>query len=330
MTSHARVVILPHSAQDSARCVKDPGACCAKGPRTKVPILKRGNGHGLLLDRLPLLGIWGLEPRDPADDDFTQLIGSVKSEAAAVYDTDANMRVSLFVTCLVDQLYPQVGIAAVKLLRGLGLDVVFEQDQTCCGQPALNTGYVDEARKVAACFLKTFRRAELIVTPSGSCATMVKKFIPELFEPGSPQHQEAEQIAGRTFELSDYLVNQLGVTDVEATFPHTVTFHDSCHQLRELGIFEQPRTLIRRVRDLQFVEMENSTRCCGFGGTFGVKFEALSAAIGSDKVAAIEASGADVVVSNDVSCLMHIEGLLKRRRIPVRAMHLAELLVQTS
>lgn len=247
-----------------------------------------------------------------------------------MYDTGAKMRVSLFVTCLVDQLYPEVGIAAVKLLRGLGLDVVFEREQTCCGQPALNTGYVDEARKVATCFLETFRRAELIVTPSGSCATMIKKFVPELFEPGSPRHREAEEVAQRTYELSDYLVDQLGVTDVHATFPHTVTFHDSCHQLRELGIFEQPRALIRGVKRLRFVEMENSTRCCGFGGTFGVKFEALSAAIGADKVASIEASGADVVVSNDVSCLMHIAGLLKRRNIPVRAMHLAELLVQTS
>ncbi len=240
------------------------------------------------------------------------------------------MRVSLFVTCLVDQLYPNVGIATTELLRGLGVDVGFERDQTCCGQPALNTGYVDEARRVASCFLETFRDAESIVIPSGSCATMVKKHIPELFAPEDPRRHEAEIIAERTFELSDFLVTCLGVTDVEATFPHTVTFHDSCHQLRELGIFEQPRSLIRNVRQVKFVEMENSTRCCGFGGTFGVKFEALSAAIGCDKTDAIRSSGAEVVVSNDVSCLMHIDGLLRRHRIPVRTMHLAELLVQRS
>lgn len=248
--------------------------------------------------------------------------------AAAVYDTDAVMRISLFVTCLVDQLYPQVGIAAVELLRSLDQDVVFDDRQTCCGQPALNTGYVDEARKVATCFLDAFRDAELVVTPSGSCATMVKKLIPELFEPESTRRREALELAQRTFELSDFLVSQLGVSDVHASFPHTVTFHDSCHQLRELGIFEQPRTLIRSVRELTFVEMPDSTRCCGFGGTFAVKFDNLSAAIGEDKIESIEASGADVVVSNDVSCLMHIDGLLKRRRLPIRTMHLAELLVQ--
>ena len=247
-----------------------------------------------------------------------------------MYDTHANMRVSLFVTCLVDQLFPQVGIATVKLLRDLGLEVAFDAEQTCCGQPALNTGYVDEARRVADCFLRTFRDAEIIVTPSGSCATMVKKLIPELFEPDSARHELASQVAQRTFELSDFLVTRLGVTDVQATFPHTVTFHDSCHQLRELGIFEQPRALLRNVRQLQFVEMENSTRCCGFGGTFGVKFEALSAAIGTDKVESIRASGAEVVVGNDVSCLMHIDGLLRRDRVPVRTLHLAELLVQNS
>lgn len=240
------------------------------------------------------------------------------------------MRVSLFVTCLVDQLYPEVGIAATRLLRGLGHEVEFPPEQTCCGQPALNTGYADEARRVAACFIQTFREAELIVTPSGSCATMVKKFVPELFEAGSPRRLEAEQISGRTFELSDFLVTRLGITDVQAAFPHTVTFHDSCHQLRELGIYEQPRSLLRSVQGLKFVEMENSTRCCGFGGTFSVKFDALSAAIGTDKIEAIRTSGADVVVSNDVSCLMHIDGLLRRHSSTVRTMHLAELLVQKS
>ncbi len=240
------------------------------------------------------------------------------------------MKVALFVTCLVDQLYPKVGLATVELLRSLGAEVVFDRRQTCCGQPAFNSGYAEEAARVARCFLETFRDAEIIVTPSGSCATMVKKFIPELMEPDSGDFAVARAVADRTWELSDFLVNVLQVSDVGARFPHTVTFHDSCHQLRELGIFEQPRQLIRAIGGVRFVEMTDSTRCCGFGGTFAVKFDELSSAIGEDKVNRIQESGAEVVVANDVSCLMHIDGLLRRQKVPVRTMHLAELLTQKS
>ena len=246
------------------------------------------------------------------------------------YHTGWRMKVSLFVTCLVDQLYPQVGLAAVRLLRDLDVEVVFDRRQTCCGQPAFNTGYAEEAARVAGCFLETFRDAEIIVTPSGSCATMIKKFIPELMESDAKLFDIAHAVADRTYELSDFLVNVLNVSDVGARFPHTVTFHDSCHQLRELGILEQPRQLIRAIREIQFVEMADSTRCCGFGGTFAVKFDQLSSAIGEDKLNRIRESGAEVVVANDVSCLMHIDGLLRRRKVPVKTMHLAELLTQKS
>jgi L-lactate dehydrogenase complex protein LldE len=236
------------------------------------------------------------------------------------------MKVSLFVTCLVDQLYPQVGMAATDLLERLGVEVDFDPRQTCCGQPAFNSGYPDEARRVAVRLLDLFENVEAVVVPSGSCATMIVRYLPDLFEDRPQDHARALELGKRTFELSDFLVNQLGVRDVGAAFEETVTFHDSCHQLRELGIYDQPRVLIRSVRGVRFLEMDDSTHCCGFGGTFAVKFADVSAAIGEEKVEKILGSGARYVVSNDVSCLMHIDGLLKRRGLPILTLHLAELL----
>ena len=238
------------------------------------------------------------------------------------------MRVSLFVTCLVDQLFPQVGLSAVKILKKLGVKVDFDPGQTCCGQPAFNSGYVDEAASVARSFLQTYKDAGPIVVPSGSCSTMIKVFIPDLFEPGSAERQLAEEIAERTYELSYFLVSILGKDATGARFPEVVTYHDSCHQLRELGISSEPRRLIGGVQGIDFREMDNSNRCCGFGGTFSIKFADVSAAIGDDKVGWIRQSGARYVISNDVSCLMHIDGLLKRAQVPVETMHLAELLAQ--
>ncbi len=237
------------------------------------------------------------------------------------------MRVSLFVTCLVDQLFPQVGLGAVKVLRRCGVEVEFNSRQTCCGQPAFNTGYVDEATHVARHYLDVYRdTTDPIVIPSGSCTTMVKHFLPGLFPEGSSERALAEDLGARTYELSDFLVSVLGVESTGARFAERVTYHDSCHLLRELGISEQPRRLIRQVEGIEFREMESSTRCCGFGGTFAVKFDEVSAAIGQDKVRWIQESGADYVIGCDVSCLMHIDGLLRRQKIPVKTMHLAELL----
>lgn len=238
------------------------------------------------------------------------------------------MRVSLFVTCLVDQLFPEVGLSAVKILEKCGVEVDFDPRQTCCGQPAFNSGYREEACQVAAHFIEIYRDVEALVIPSGSCCTMVKVFLPGFFEEGSAQQETARQIAARTHELSDFLVSVLGIEQTGACFPETVTYHDSCHLLRELGICEQPRKLIRGVKNIDFREMENCTRCCGFGGTFSVKFSDVSAAIGDDKVEWIQKSGARYVVANDVSCLMHIEGLLRRNNLPVRTLHLAELLAK--
>ena len=238
------------------------------------------------------------------------------------------MRVSLFVTCLVDQLFPQVGLSAVKILKRLGVAVDFDTGQTCCGQPAFNSGYVDEATSVARSFLQTYKDAGPIVVPSGSCATMIKVFLPGLFEVGSAERQLAKDIAERTYEFSYFLVSVLGKDTTGARFPEVVTYHDSCHQLRELGIKSEPRRLIEGVERIDFREMDNSDRCCGFGGTFSVKFSDVSAAIGEDKVGWIRQAGAKYVISNDVSCLMHIDGLLKRAQVPVETMHLAELLAQ--
>ncbi|MDA2928487.1 (Fe-S)-binding protein [Acidobacteria bacterium AH-259-O06] len=238
------------------------------------------------------------------------------------------MKVSLFVTCLVDQLFPQVGLSTVKILKKLGVEVEFDVRQTCCGQPAFNTGYVEEAARVARHFLEVYNDSAQIVVPSGSCCAMIKVFLPQLFPEGSTERRRAKEIAERTLELSDFLISVLGVKSTGARFREPVTYHDSCHLLRELGISSQPRRLIRAVEDIDFREMENPERCCGFGGTFSVKFADVSAAIGEDKVQCVRNTGARYVIANDVSCLMHIEGLLRRNQVPVRTMHLAELLAK--
>ncbi len=238
------------------------------------------------------------------------------------------MKVSLFVTCLVDQLFPQVGLSTVRILKKLGVEVDFDPRQTCCGQPAFNSGYAEEACQVARSFIEVYKNSLPLVIPSGSCCTMIKVFLPKLFEEGSRDHQLARQIADQSYELSDFLISVLGVNETGASFSGAVTYHDSCHLLRELGIFRQPRELIQAVKGIEFREMEDSTRCCGFGGTFSVKFADVSAAIGEDKVQRILDSGAGCVIANDVSCLMHIEGLLRRSNTPVRTMHIAELLAR--
>ena len=238
------------------------------------------------------------------------------------------MKVSFFATCLVDQLYPQVGLASVNLLKKLGMEVEFDDRQTCCGQPAYNTGYLEETRKMARQFIKVFGDKEYIVSPSGSCVAMVKCHYTELFEKDSPEYIQVKEISKRIFEFSDFLVSVLKVSDIGASFPHRVTFHDSCHQYRQLGIYEQPRQLIKNVRDIDFVELGDSTRCCGFGGTFAVKFADVSSEMVKEKVNRILESNAEYVIATDVSCLMNISGYISRNNFPVKAMHLSELLMQ--
>ncbi len=214
----------------------------------------------------------------------------------------------------------------VKVLHRIGVEIDYRSSQTCCGQPAMNTGYRHEARAVAERWLKVFDRSQYIVAPSGSCVGMVRNLYDELFEGGLSEDNRA--LCARTFEFSEFLVKILKITDVGARFEEKVTYHDACHLLRELGVKDEPRILLRNVKGLEFIEMEESMRCCGFGGTFAVKFPELSTTMVEQKTTAIEKSGARYVVANDSSCLMNIEGYLRRQQSPVQSIHLAEILAR--
>lgn len=235
------------------------------------------------------------------------------------------MKISLFIPCYVDAFYPQTGIQVVRILERLGHEVQFESALTCCGQPAFNSGYWDESRDVAKRALKILEKAEAVVIASGSCGAMLKVFYPELFK-DTPLHDLAVQVSEKTYEFSDFLVNKLGVTDLGARFPAKVTFHDGCHGLRELNIKSEPRQLLAHVKDLELVEMREAESCCGFGGTFAAKFTSISTAMGEVKCASAIETGADYIVSNDSSCLMHIQGLLDRQKKPIKSIHLAQVL----
>jgi len=237
------------------------------------------------------------------------------------------MKVSLFVTCLVDQMWSNIGVSSVEVLRRVGCEVEFDRRQTCCAQPAFNTGYLDEARKVARRFISIFEATDAgaIVSPSGSCTAMVRHY-PELFA-GDPEWlPRAKSVAAKTHELSWFLIRVLKVEDVGASWEGRLTWHDACHGLRDLNIRSEPRTLIRNVRGAEFVELEHADACCGFGGTFSVKYPEISVAILDQKIDAIERAGVKAVVSGDASCLMQIGGRLSRKGSKVRVLHLAELL----
>jgi L-lactate dehydrogenase complex protein LldE len=237
------------------------------------------------------------------------------------------MLVSLFVTCLVDQMWSSIGTSCVSVLRRAGCDVEFDERQTCCGQPAFNTGYRDEARQVAKRFIEIFEgsKAEAIVSPSGSCTAMVHHFT-ELFSEDPEWVERSRVIAARTHELSSFLIRVLNVDDVGASWQGKLTWHVACHGLRDLNIKTEPRTLISKVRGAELVELDNAEACCGFGGTFSVKYPEISLAILDQKIEAIERAGVNAVVSGDASCLMQIGGRLSRKGSQVKVMHLAELL----
>ena len=238
------------------------------------------------------------------------------------------MKVSLFVTCLVDQFYPQIAVSAVKILEQLGIDVHFDVRQTCCGQPAFNSGFTEEAKQVGCSLLDIYKDQEWIVTPSGSCCSMMKVFLPELLS-DEPRYSElAQNVSTRVWEFSDFLVSVLKVESMGASFRARATYHDSCHLLRELGIQEPPRKLLNSVAGLDLQEMENSEQCCGFGGTFSVKFAEVSSEMGRKKLQAIEQTGAQYVIATDASCLMHLEGLINRQKSQLKTMHIAEVLAR--
>src|SRR5579872_4212474 len=238
------------------------------------------------------------------------------------------MNVSLMITCLGDALFPDVGVATVRLLRRLGVTVDFPAAQTCCGQPHFNSGYAADARQLARHLIEVFARSETIVIPSGSCTAMVKLEYPELFHDDPAWRRRAEELARRTHELSDYLVNVLKVEDVGARFEGRVTYHMACH-LRGLGLLTEPERLLRRVRGLEYVPLERADECYGFGGSFAVRYPGISGAMVQDKAGFIEKAGVSAVVATDAGCLMNIAGCLRRRGSAVRALHLAEVLEKT-
>lgn len=238
------------------------------------------------------------------------------------------MKVSLMVTCLGDALFPDVGVATVRLLRRLGVEVDFPAAQTCCGQPFFNSGYHDDARALARHVIDTFANGQPVVTPSGSCAAMVKLEYLELFHSDPVWLPKAEDLARRTYELSDFLVNVLQKEDVGARLEARATYHMACH-LRGLKVLTEPERLLRHVRGLQMLPLERFDECCGFGGSFSVRFPEISGAMVQDKSTAIDQTGADIVVATDAGCLMNIGGCLRRRGSKVRIMHLAEVLANT-
>jgi L-lactate dehydrogenase complex protein LldE len=235
--------------------------------------------------------------------------------------------ITLFIPCFVDLFFPRVGISMVQILQRLGHTVIHSSETVCCGQPPFNSGYWDQARSIALNVLQKLESAEAIAVPSGSCATMLKIFYPQLFA-DTPHAPTAAAIASRTWEFSDLLVNKLGVSDVAARFAAKVTYHDGCHALRELGIRSGPRKLLSNVRDLELIEMTEAQTCCGFGGMFCVEFPMISTAMGEVKCAAAVETDAQYIVSGDSSCLMHLQGLLARSGSKIKTIHLAEVLAQ--
>jgi L-lactate dehydrogenase complex protein LldE len=243
----------------------------------------------------------------------------------------ASLNVALFVACFNDTLYPSTGRAVVRLLERLGQTVEFPLDQTCCGQMHSNSGYPDEALSLARRFVRVFADCEVIVSPSASCVGMVREQFPRLAERASDASFAADvaDLVPRVLEVSEFLVDRLGVDDVGAYFPHRVTYHPTCHGLRGLGLGDRPLGLLRAVRGLDLVELPDAVECCGFGGTFAVKNHEVSAAMLADKLHCIADTGAEVCTAGDNSCLMHIGGGLARIGSGTRALHLAEILAAT-
>ncbi len=238
---------------------------------------------------------------------------------------------SLFITCINDTMFPHTGRAVVSVLERLGCEVTVPANQTCCGQMFTNSGWFGEGVKSVRAFVRAFADAEVIVGPSGSCVGSVRHQHPMLADDAGDAglRHEVDQIVARTRELSEFIVDDLGLVDVGAHFPHTVTFHPTCHSVRVAKVGDRPQQLLRAVDGITVVDLPHAEECCGFGGTFSVKNPDVSAAMGTDKVAHAVASGAEYVVAGDNSCLLHIGGLAHRTKAPIRTIHLAEILAST-
>ncbi|MEN9952412.1 MAG: hypothetical protein RL642_911 [Bacteroidota bacterium] len=235
------------------------------------------------------------------------------------------MDVHVFIPCFVDQLYPTAGFNTIKVLEKAGCNVIYNPDQTCCGQPAFNAGYWGESREVCSKFIKDFEQAEYVVVPSASCTGFVNNYYEKVF--GNTSHHNAtKDIKGKVYELSDFLVNVLKIVDLGASLTATATYHDSCAALRECKIKEEPRTLLKHVKGLNLVPLQENETCCGFGGTFAVKFEGISTAMGEQKAQHVMDTKASILISTDLSCLMHINGVMEKKQMPIQCLHLADVL----
>jgi L-lactate dehydrogenase complex protein LldE len=234
-------------------------------------------------------------------------------------------KVYLFATCVIDAIYPRVGLAAIQLLRRAGVTVVFPRKQTCCGQPAFNAGFPDEARKVARLQLRSFHRDYPIVVPSGSCAGMMKHHYPELFS-GDPNQVNARRFAARVFELGEFLTDILHVDLIDKGDPLKVTWHASCHAMREMGVMTQSKALLDQLKHVELTELRREYECCGFGGTFSIKHPLISEAMVRDKIDDIVQTGARRVISGDSGCLLHIRGAMDQYGLGIQTQHLAEFL----
>ena len=235
------------------------------------------------------------------------------------------MNVQIFIPCFIDQLFPQTAFNMVKVLEKAGCTVSYNTNQTCCGQPAFNAGFWEDAKQVCGKFIKDFNGTDFIVAPSASCAGFIKNYYPGLFD-NSSLHNEVKDLGKRTYEFTDFLVNVLHKEDLGAVLNARATYHDSCAALRECKIKQEPRTLLKHVKGLELVEMNDVETCCGFGGTFAVKFEPISISMADQKVTHALATGAQYIISTDLSCLMHIDGYIRHKNIDLKTMHIADVL----
>jgi L-lactate dehydrogenase complex protein LldE len=235
------------------------------------------------------------------------------------------MKIQLFIPCFVDQLYPSTAFNMVKVLEKVGCTVAYNTNQTCCGQPAFNAGFCNESKAVAEKFLKDFENTDYVVAPSASCVGFIRNYYPTLFE-DDVTLQKIKSLGERTFEFSEFLTNVLKIENIGASLNAKATYHDSCAALRECKIKEGPRKLLSNVRGLELIEMKDVETCCGFGGTFSVKFDGISVAMADQKVTNALATGAQCIISTDCSCMMQISGVIKNKNLPLQVMHLADVL----
>ncbi len=237
------------------------------------------------------------------------------------------MVVELFIPCFIDQLYPETAFNTIKLLEKAGMKVHYNPAQTCCGQVSFNSGHWEETRRLAIKFMNDFSGDRPIVSPGASCTGFIRNYYPKLFEKDAPEQKEVKRLTGNIYEITDFLVNKIGVTDFGAQFPHKITYHDACSALREYGIKKEPRILLSKVAGLELVEMKNAEVCCGFGGTFSAKFKAISTAMTEQKIQGALQTGAEFITSTEASCLMNMEAYIRRQNIKeITTIHIVDIL----